>query len=48
MIVVDVAGGWPCCGRSPLTQVADGMPQDIKLAPGRPVFYVADMMANGV
>lgn len=27
---------------------ADGMPQDVKLAPDGEVFYVADMMANGV
>jgi YVTN family beta-propeller protein len=27
---------------------ADGMPQDVKLSPDGKVFYVADMMANGV
>ncbi|MBV9593939.1 MAG: YncE family protein [Actinobacteria bacterium] len=31
-----------------LTQVAGGMPQDVKLAPDGSVFYVADMKANGV
>ncbi len=31
-----------------LTQIVGGMPQDVKLAPDGSVFYVADMMANGV
>jgi YVTN family beta-propeller protein len=31
-----------------LPQRSDGMPQDVKLAPDGRVFYVADMMANGV
>jgi YVTN family beta-propeller protein len=29
-------------------QVAGGMPQDVRLAPDGKIFYVADMMANGV
>ncbi|MEN3362596.1 MAG: hypothetical protein V7637_6578 [Mycobacteriales bacterium] len=32
----------------PLTQVPNGMPQDVKLSPDGKTFYVADMMANGV
>ena len=47
MIVVDVAGE-ALLRTIPLTQVAGGMPQDVKLAPDGRVFYVADMMANGV
>ncbi len=31
-----------------LTQVSGGMPQDVKLAPDGSVFYVADMIANGI
>jgi YVTN family beta-propeller protein len=31
-----------------LKQVSNGMPQDVKLSPDGSVFYVADMMANGV
>jgi YVTN family beta-propeller protein len=31
-----------------LTQVAGGMPQDVKLSPDGSVFYVADMKANGI
>lgn len=31
-----------------LTQTADGMPQDTRLAPNGARFYVADMMADGV
>jgi YVTN family beta-propeller protein len=31
-----------------LTQRSNGMPQDVKLSPDGAVFYVADMMANGV
>ncbi|MDQ1657043.1 MAG: hypothetical protein QOD41_2126 [Cryptosporangiaceae bacterium] len=31
-----------------LTQVAGGMPQDVKLSPDGRYFYVADMMAGGV
>jgi YVTN family beta-propeller protein len=31
-----------------LHQVADGMPQDVKLSPDGRSFYVADMMANGI
>ena len=47
MIVVDVAGE-ALLRTIPLTRVAGGMPQDVKLAPDGRVFYVADMMANGV
>jgi YVTN family beta-propeller protein len=32
----------------PLHQVSHGMPQDVKLSPDGTVFYVADMVANGV
>ena len=32
----------------PLTRVPDGMPQDVKLSPDGRVFYVADMVADGV
>ena len=47
MIVVDVAG--EALRRTiPLTRVSGGMPQDVKLSPDGRVFYVADMMANGV
>jgi DNA-binding beta-propeller fold protein YncE len=47
MIVVDVAR--QALLRSiPLTRVSAGMPQDVKLAPDGQVFYVADMMADGV
>jgi YVTN family beta-propeller protein len=31
-----------------LTQVAGGMPQDVKLSPDGSVFYVADMKADGI
>ena len=31
-----------------LTQRSNGMPQDVKLSPDGAVFYVADMMANGM
>lgn len=31
-----------------LPQRSDGMPQDVKLSPDGKIFYVADMMANGV
>jgi YVTN family beta-propeller protein len=32
----------------PLTQRADGMPQDVKLSPDGATFYIADMMAGGI
>ena len=47
MIVVDVARQ-AVLRTIPLTRVAGGMPQDVKLSPDGRVFYVADMMANGV
>ena len=47
MIVVDVAGQ-TVLRTIPLTRVAGGMPQDVKLSPDGRVFYVADMVANGV
>jgi len=47
MIVVDVARQ-AYLRMIPLTRVAGGMPQDVKLSPDGRVFYVADMMANGV
>jgi YVTN family beta-propeller protein len=47
MIVVDVARE-ALLRTIPLTRVAGGMPQDVKLSPDGQVFYVADMMANGV
>ncbi|MDQ1719713.1 MAG: hypothetical protein QOE89_3666, partial [Pseudonocardiales bacterium] len=31
-----------------LHQVSGGMPQDVKLSPDGRIFYVADMMANGI
>ena len=46
MIVVDVAGQ-TVLRTIPLTRVAGGMPQDVKLSPDGRVFYVADMVANG-
>jgi YVTN family beta-propeller protein len=47
MVVVDVARQ-TVLRTIPLTRIAGGMPQDVKLAPDGRVFYVADMMANGV
>jgi YVTN family beta-propeller protein len=47
MAVVDVARH-RLIETVPLTHVANGMPQDVKLSPDGRVFYVADMMANGV
>jgi YVTN family beta-propeller protein len=47
MIVVDV-GRETLLRSIPLTRTAGGMPQDVKLAPDGRVFYVADMMANGL
>ena len=47
MIVVDVARE-AVLRTIPLTRVAGGMPQDVKLSPDGRVFYVADMMANGL
>ncbi|UQX88688.1 YncE family protein [Jatrophihabitans telluris] len=47
LIVVDVASH-RLLKSIPLNQAIHGMPQDIKLAPDGKVFYVADMMANGI
>jgi YVTN family beta-propeller protein len=47
MAVVDVARQ-QYLRTIPLTRVAGGMPQDVKLSPDGKTFYVADMMANGV
>jgi YVTN family beta-propeller protein len=47
MAVVDVAAQ-RYLRSIPLTQVPNGMPQDVKLSPDGKTFYVADMMANGV
>jgi YVTN family beta-propeller protein len=47
MVVVDVATH-KLVKTIELHRVADGMPQDVKLAPDGKVFYVADMMAGGV
>ncbi|HEX5493523.1 MAG TPA: hypothetical protein VFX70_02980 [Mycobacteriales bacterium] len=47
MVVVDVATQ-KYLRTIPLRQVADGMPQDVKLSPDGRTFYVADMKANGV
>jgi len=45
VVKVDVAGQKPV-GEVPLEK--SGMPQDVKLSPDGKIFYVADMMANGV
>jgi YVTN family beta-propeller protein len=45
MVVIDVPGE-KVLGHLPLR--SGGMPQDVKLSPDGKVFYVADMMANGV
>ena len=47
LIAVDVAARTVLRTIS-LPRRADGMPQDVKLSPDGTVFYVADMMANGV
>jgi YVTN family beta-propeller protein len=47
MVVVDVATH-KLLRTIPLTQVAGGMPQDVKLSPDGKLFFVADMMANGI
>ncbi len=47
MVVVDVAHR-RLVRTIALPQRADGMPQDVKLSPDGKVFYVADMVANGV
>ena len=47
VIVVDVAGQ-KVLRTINLPLRADGMPQDVKLSPDGQVFYVADMMADGV
>lgn len=47
MAVIDVAKH-TVLGSVPLTEVSNGMPQDVKLSPDGMVFYVADMMANGI
>lgn len=47
MVVVDVAAQ-KHLRTIRLTHVADGMPQDVKLAPDGQAFYVADMVAGGV
>ena len=47
MAVVDVATH-TLLRTVPLTEVSGGMPQDVKLSPDGAVFYVADMMANGI
>jgi YVTN family beta-propeller protein len=47
MVVVDVARH-TLLQTVALHKVADGMPQDVKLAPDGRVFYVADMMAGGI
>ena len=47
MIVVDVARE-TVLRTIALTRVAGGMPQDVKLSPDGRVFYVADMMADGL
>lgn len=47
MIVVDVARE-AVLRTIPLTRIAGGMPQDVKLSPDGRVFYVADMTANGL
>ena len=47
MVVVDVATH-RLLKTVPLTRTSGGMPQDVKLSPDGKVFYVADMMADGV
>jgi YVTN family beta-propeller protein len=47
MVVVDVATH-RLLQTVPLNRVSGGMPQDVKLSPDGKVFYVADMMADGV
>jgi YVTN family beta-propeller protein len=47
MVVIDVAHRRYLRSIT-LDRVAGGMPQDVRLAPDGAVFYVADMMANGV
>ena len=47
MAIVDVATH-KLLGEVPLHQVSGGMPQDVKLSPDGKVFYVADMIANGI
>jgi YVTN family beta-propeller protein len=47
MVVIDVATH-KLLEQVPLYPASNGMPQDVKLAPDGRVFYVADMMANGV
>ena len=47
MVVIDVATH-KLLRTVHLHQVRHGMPQDVKLAPDGTVFYVADMVANGV
>jgi YVTN family beta-propeller protein len=47
MVVIDVARH-RLLRTITLDRVPNGMPQDVRLAPDGSVFYVADMMANGV
>jgi YVTN family beta-propeller protein len=47
MVVIDVANQ-KHLRTIQLTQVANGMPQDVRLSPDGKLFYVADMHANGV
>jgi YVTN family beta-propeller protein len=47
LLKVDVAGQ-RVIGTLTLPDGAGGMPQDVKLSPDGKVFYVADMMANGL
>ncbi len=47
MVVLDVATH-QLIQTIPLTHVAHGKPQDVKLSPDGTVFYVADMVAGGV